>query len=266
MKQITRLLLVLTLFLLLEISCSSPSKRPTYEFTLKDGTPVRCVEPPPDVIATGVNVNAEVAARKIGTILKGTGGIGVDIERIRQELPSDVSAFDLVEFKICIQYGNQVLSKEEYRSFTDRILPAIKKGTSAVSNEWHRLTDSDRTQMSLILGSTGSLYKIDIFRTPTRDCIDLADDFYDLLTQMEWRVSKPRTPWDYELEPGIRVRAMPDNNSSAPIKNVMEASGARLLVEALEKIKLPVLYQARGGTLGDLTIHLEIGIKRERSL
>lgn len=51
------------------------------------------------------------------------------------------------------------------------------------SNEWRRLTDSDKTQLSLML-SNGSRYKIEIFRIPTPDCIRLATDFYNLFTQL----------------------------------------------------------------------------------
>lgn len=126
MARTTKIILLLPLLLLVASSCTSPSKRNLVEVTLKDGTKVQCAEPPPDVVAKGIKVNAEVAAEKIGNLLKGTGGVDVDIERIRQEVPSDVSAFEVIEFRICIQYGNGVLSKEEYRSFTNRILPAIK--------------------------------------------------------------------------------------------------------------------------------------------
>ena len=77
----------------------------------------------------GVTANADVAATKIGTLLKGTGGVSVDIERIRQEVPADVAAFEVIDYRLCVQYGNQVLSKEEYLSFTKQIFPAIKKHT-----------------------------------------------------------------------------------------------------------------------------------------
>jgi hypothetical protein len=100
------------------------------EFTLKDGTRIQCVEPPPDVVAKGIKVNAEVAAQNVGNLLKGTGGIDVDVERIRQEVPHDVSAFEVIEYRICVQYGNGVLSKDEYTSFTRQILPALKNKIS----------------------------------------------------------------------------------------------------------------------------------------
>ena len=131
------------------------------------------------------------------------------------------------------------------------------------SNEWRRLTDSEKAQLSLIL-SNGSRYQIEIFRISTPDSIRLATDFYNLFTQLGWTVPhKPQTP-EYEPEPGIRVMSIGDNIPSAPIKNMKERSGALLLTEALEKIKLPVMYEARGGMIADLTIHLEIGMKPEK--
>ena len=383
MNRTTGLFWLLPLLLLLESSCSlSPSERKPLEHTWKDGPQPICIAPPADVMVKGVNANADLAAAKIGTLLKGTGGVSIDIDRIRREVPEDVAAFEVVDYRLCLQYGNQVISKEEYLSFTKQVLPAIKKhspgnpissvGTAfqpsllttcqesivgikrqpkifvpawrsvlerlhderitydlrnlfevwgripvgltgkdliheaiytlnclektgelrleklnttstywgenfenqniafvapsiSNSNEWRRLTDSDRTQLSLIL-SSGSRYKIEIFRTPTPDCIRLANDFYDLFTQMEWTIPhKPQMPRDYEPEPGIRVKSIGDNIPSAPIKNMKERSGALLLVQALEKIKLPVMYEARGGMIEDLTIHLEIGMKPERN-
>ena len=77
----------------------------------------------------GATANADLAAANIGTLLKGTGGVSVDIERIRQEVPKDVAAFEVIDYRLCIQYGNRVLSKEEYLSFTKQILPAIKQQT-----------------------------------------------------------------------------------------------------------------------------------------
>lgn len=78
MTRTTKLFLCLPLFLLFASSCSSPSKRALNEFTLKDGTRIQCVEPPPDVVAKGLKINAEVAADHIGNLLKGTGGVDVD--------------------------------------------------------------------------------------------------------------------------------------------------------------------------------------------
>jgi hypothetical protein len=116
-------------FLLLASSCSSPSERKPLEHAWKDGPQPICIAPPADVMVKGVTANADLAAAKIGTLLKGTGGVSVDVERIRREVPADVAAFEVIDYRLCIQYGNQVLSKEEYLSFTKHILPAIKQQT-----------------------------------------------------------------------------------------------------------------------------------------
>ena len=128
MKRSTGLLLLLPLLLLVESSCSvSPSQRHLVEFPQIDGPPLQCFEPLQDVIVKGEKANLELTAKRLGTLLQLTGGVGLDVERIRQELPADVSSFEEIEFRICAQYGNGVLSKDEYHAFTTQIIPAYKK-------------------------------------------------------------------------------------------------------------------------------------------
>jgi hypothetical protein len=75
MERITGLFVLLPLLLLVESSCSgSPSQRTPVEYTLKDGTKVTCVGPPPDVIGKDVKTDAVIQAAKIGNLLKGTRG------------------------------------------------------------------------------------------------------------------------------------------------------------------------------------------------
>jgi|CXWL01.1.fsa_nt_gi hypothetical protein len=132
MKQHTGLLFLLALLLLLESSCMGlPSQRRSVEFPQKDGPPIQCFEPPPDVIAKSGKANLELTAIRLGTLLRGTGGVGLAIERIRQELPQEVSIFEATEFRICAQYGNGALSKQEYHAFTEQIIPAYKKNPPA---------------------------------------------------------------------------------------------------------------------------------------
>jgi hypothetical protein len=109
----------------------SPSERKPEEFVLSDGTKIKCPAPPPDVIVKGGKANLELTAKRLETLLHATGGVGLDVERIRQELPPEVSSFEVVEFRICAQYGNGVLSKQEYRAFTERIIPAYTKNPPA---------------------------------------------------------------------------------------------------------------------------------------
>jgi hypothetical protein len=74
--------------------------------------------------------------------------------------------------------------------------------------------------MSLAL-SNGSRYKIEILRTPTPDCIRLANNFYNFFEQLQWSVAhKPATPMGSQIEQGIHVTTVPDNIEGAPIKNI----------------------------------------------
>lgn len=133
MKRTTGLILLLPLLSFVVSSCSLglPSERKPEEFALNDGTKITCYAPPPDVIVKGGKANLELTAKRLGTLLQATGGVGLNVERIRQELPPEVSAFEVIEFRICAQYGNGVLSKEEYHAFTEQILPAYTKNPPA---------------------------------------------------------------------------------------------------------------------------------------
>lgn len=102
----------------------APSERQPHEFIMEDGFTHRCFQPPPEVIAKGGKASAEIVAERIGIALKGGVGAGLDVERIRQELPPEAATFREVEFIICVQYGNRIITKQEYRAFTERIVPA----------------------------------------------------------------------------------------------------------------------------------------------
>lgn len=123
------LLWFLPLLLLVAASCSmgSPSERKPVEFVLSDGTPVKCFMPPPEIIAKGGKANIDLTVLRLGQVLEAKAGGGLDVEQIRRELPVEVSQFEVVEFRICAQYGNGVLSKQAYQAFTEQIIPAYTK-------------------------------------------------------------------------------------------------------------------------------------------
>jgi hypothetical protein len=129
MKPISKLLLLLPILAMVASSCSmgQPSERKPVELVRGDGTKITCFMPPPDVIAKGAQANADLTAIRLGKVLEATGGVGLDIERIRQELPPEVATFEVVEFRICAQYANGVLSKEAYETFNEKIMPAYTK-------------------------------------------------------------------------------------------------------------------------------------------
>jgi hypothetical protein len=121
-------LFCLLCFLCLWSSCTFPSDR-KLQSPWKDGPRPICAVPAPDVIVKAAQVNADVAAGKVGTLLKGTRGVGLDIERIRQEVPNNVAAFAEIDWRLCVQYGNQILTKAEYQAFTKQIIPGINHQT-----------------------------------------------------------------------------------------------------------------------------------------
>jgi hypothetical protein len=133
MNRTVGLLWLLPFLLLFASSCSvgAPSERKLEEFVLSDGTKIKCYMPPPEVIAKGGTANVDLTVLRLGKLLEARGGGGLDVERIRQELPPEVSAFEAVEFRICAEYGNGVLSKQAYQAFTEQIIPAYTKNPPA---------------------------------------------------------------------------------------------------------------------------------------
>jgi hypothetical protein len=143
MKQHTGLFFLLALLLLLESSCVGlPSQRRLVEFPQKDGPPIQCFEPPPDVIAKSYTGYLDLTAKQLGAVLRGSGGVGLDVERIRRELPPEASMFEATEFRICAQYGNGVLSKQEYHAFTGQIIPAYTRNPPAKTGSTSGTTTS----------------------------------------------------------------------------------------------------------------------------
>jgi hypothetical protein len=157
-----------------------------------------------------------------------------------------------------------------YAVFQSKQTPIITDAKSAgsldgqnSSGAWRSLTDADRTRLSLMF-SDGSLHKVRIYRTPTPDCIRLADDFYKFFDQLQWmQTHRPESPHDWEIPPGIYVATIPDNVPTGKIKNIKERSGAIALIKGIESIGLPVISDHWSGNVDDLEIHLHIGVKPE---
>lgn len=126
---------------------------------------------------------------------------------------------------------------------------------------WARLTDADRATMSAVFADS-KVYSIEIFHTPTADCIRLADDFYDFFhSRLGWTTRHRPRMAIRDLAPGVTLETIPDKVEGLPDRNMRERSGALLLGQALQKIGFPVTYGIRGGGADELTIHMGIGIK-----
>lgn len=135
-------LLLLGSALLLAACAADPNIRKTIVITGPNGT-ITCVEPPPAVIARLTQRSGEVDAsvKRVGELLKASAEsrVAIDPQRIR-EISPDVEAFEVVAFDLCVQYGNGILSREEYRKFIE-ILPLFRQGTGKPAT---RLDESAR--------------------------------------------------------------------------------------------------------------------------
>lgn len=138
-----------------------------------------------------------------------------------------------------------------------------KANEQDISGTWRRLTDSDRTKLSLMF-TDGSLHKIRIFRTPTPDGIRLADDFYRFFEKLQWmQTYRPGPLPEYDIPPGIYVSTTPDKVPGAKIENIREVSGAISLIKGIESIGFPVIWEGKSGMIDDLEIQLHIGVRPE---
>ena len=107
-----------------------------------------CIEPPSEAFTKDVRVKLEATAEQIVGIAKGakeSGGFQFDWEKIVRELPSDVRAFEVIEYRICAAYGNEILTEDEYKAILTRILPELRSTKNRVSEMNQTPTQDGRT-------------------------------------------------------------------------------------------------------------------------
>ena len=118
--------LILLLLLCLLVSCVPLSERKKVELIRPDMIKVVCFEPPPDVIVKAGKFDANIAVKKIGELVKGTVEANIDPQRIREIAP-DVNAFEVMQFRFCVDYGNGAFTPAEYQKFIRDIVPIYRK-------------------------------------------------------------------------------------------------------------------------------------------
>lgn len=82
----------------------------------KDLTTVRCVVPPSDLIANEKKggIIPDVSIRKLGLLINSTET--VDPKAIK-EISADFPDTEVLRFRLCEQYGNSLLTLEQYQQF-----------------------------------------------------------------------------------------------------------------------------------------------------
>lgn len=102
-------------------SCTYPGgERAKHEIKRADGLTVTCFEPPPEIVKkANIATDLELSKQEIGALAKASVRGEVTPERIREKLPSNVAAYEVIEFRLCVDYANGVYSPEEYRAFVE---------------------------------------------------------------------------------------------------------------------------------------------------
>ncbi|MBA2487391.1 MAG: hypothetical protein H0V35_15120 [Nitrospira sp.] len=120
---------------LLFISCAlEPPERKPVIFDGPNGK-VDCLSPPKEILNKEATTQTEVAVKNIGTLVKGSAGVKIDPERVRQELKPGVANWEVIDFRICAQYAKGVLTRQDYRTFTTEILPVLQESPGRSAEE-----------------------------------------------------------------------------------------------------------------------------------
>lgn len=125
------------------------SDRHVQKFTRStDQKEVLCIEPPSEAFTKDVRIKLEATAEQIigiGKGVKGSGGLQFDAEKIVRELPSDVRALEVIEYRICAAYGNEILTEEEYKVILKSIFLELKNTKNRISEMDQTPTQDGRT-------------------------------------------------------------------------------------------------------------------------
>ena len=89
------------LLITMNAACALESKeRPTVTFEGPNGK-VECLSPAKEILNKEVTAQTELVVKKIGTLVKGSAGVKIDPERVRQEVKPQVSNWEVIDFRVC---------------------------------------------------------------------------------------------------------------------------------------------------------------------
>ena len=98
-----------------------------------DNKEVSCSEPPSEVFTKEVHIKLNATADQVVGIAKASGGLQFDAEKMVRELPQDVRAFEVIDYRICEKYGNGILTEAEYKVILNKILPELRETKNRIS-------------------------------------------------------------------------------------------------------------------------------------
>jgi hypothetical protein len=95
-------------------------ERTRHDLTTPDGIHITCFEPPPEVIKkASLTTDLDASENEIGALAKASVRGEVSPERIREKLPTNIAAFEVIEFRLCMAHANGLYSAQEYRAFLE---------------------------------------------------------------------------------------------------------------------------------------------------
>jgi hypothetical protein len=129
-KNATKASLVVTCILLVA-GCANEGN-----VTMRQG-PERlvCAAPPRELENLEVRAEADILVPKIGQLLKANAGAEVIQQRLRDELRPEVTNWEVIDYRLCMQYASGVLSADEYRRFTAQVLPTLMEVSPTVQQK-----------------------------------------------------------------------------------------------------------------------------------
>lgn len=181
-------------------------ERAKHELKRADGTPVTCFEPPPEVVKkVSVATDIDASVKEIGALAKASVRGEVTPERIREKLPTDTAVYEVVHFRLCLDYANGLLTPAEYGAFKNATpgfmhpTQAERERAAKVEKELlevqerlksRRLTLPQRTSLvnDLSRGEKGEI-SID-FMAANGETEQFATDIAEVLRSSGWTVTR----------------------------------------------------------------------------
>lgn len=115
---------LLILFLAVLGSVTSCAERST--INMKKGE-ITCATPPKELDNPQVKAEADILVPQIGQLLKGKVSAEAIQQRVRQELHPQIANWEVIDYRLCLQYASGVLTADQYRKFTSQVLPTLQE-------------------------------------------------------------------------------------------------------------------------------------------
>ncbi len=86
----------------------------------------------------------DMAVESVKGIAKATAGFQFDAEKIVRDIPEDIHGFEIIKFRICVDYANGALTDKEYEAILQKIIPELKTAKKHLSDMSQDPTKGER--------------------------------------------------------------------------------------------------------------------------